>query len=103
MKKLLHLAKTTALVSILLIALPTNAHAYLDPGSGSYFLQWLIAALLGAAFTIKTFGRTIKTFIKNNPNTKTLIEKGLQHRKAFTFEGWKSDMTRYYDRVISEI
>jgi hypothetical protein len=29
--------------------------AYIDPGTGSYLFQLLIAALLGAGFAIKTF------------------------------------------------
>jgi hypothetical protein len=36
--------------------------AYLDPGSGSYLIQLLIATLLGGAFVIKAFWRQITTF-----------------------------------------
>lgn len=36
--------------------------AYLDPGSGSYLIQLLIAALLGGAFVIKSFWRQITSF-----------------------------------------
>jgi hypothetical protein len=36
--------------------------AYLDPGSGSYLIQILIAALLGGGFVIKAFWRQISTF-----------------------------------------
>lgn len=36
--------------------------AYLDPGSGSYLIQILIAALLGSAFVIKSFWRQIMNF-----------------------------------------
>jgi hypothetical protein len=36
--------------------------AYLDPGSGSYLIQILIAALLGSAFVIKSFWNQIKNF-----------------------------------------
>ncbi|MDD2672731.1 MAG: hypothetical protein PHW43_10005 [Syntrophales bacterium] len=32
-----------------------NAYAYLDPGTGSYFFQILIASLLAALFLIKNF------------------------------------------------
>jgi len=42
-----------------------NAHAYLDPGSGSYILQILIAGLVGGLFTVKTFWLQIKTFFTN--------------------------------------
>jgi hypothetical protein len=36
---------------------------YLDPGSGSYIFQVIIAALVGAAFLIKVYGRRMKTFL----------------------------------------
>ncbi|MCF7810505.1 hypothetical protein K9N50_05910 [bacterium] len=39
-----------------------NAYAYLDPGTGSYLLQILIAGLVGAAFSIKVFWLRIKDF-----------------------------------------
>jgi hypothetical protein len=35
---------------------------YLDPGSGSYIFQLLIAALVGAMFLIKVYWRRIKAF-----------------------------------------
>lgn len=35
---------------------------YLDPGSGSYIFQVLIATLVGAAFLVKVFWRQIKSF-----------------------------------------
>ncbi|MEX0616486.1 MAG: hypothetical protein WD231_01575 [Candidatus Woykebacteria bacterium] len=38
------------------------AHAYLDPGSGSYILQILIATGVGALFAVKTFWLQIKDF-----------------------------------------
>lgn len=37
----------------LLIAAPAVAHAYIDPGTGSILVQGLIAAIVGALFTIK--------------------------------------------------
>jgi drug/metabolite transporter (DMT)-like permease len=43
----------------------SNAYAYLDPGTGSYFLQLLIAGLLGALFFIKTFWRGILRAVKD--------------------------------------
>lgn len=42
-----------------LLALTSSAHAYIDPASGSYLIQFLIATLLGGAVVMKTFwGRT---------------------------------------------
>jgi hypothetical protein len=50
------------LVSLFLL-LPINAHAYLDPGSGSYLLQLLLAMLFGALASIKIFWSRIKAFL----------------------------------------
>ena len=35
---------------------------YIDPGSGSYLLQALIASVLGALFYFRNIGRKIKSF-----------------------------------------
>ena len=44
---------------------------YIDPGSGSYLIQVIIAAILGALFYIKNFWLRIKSFF-----TKTKKEDG---------------------------
>lgn len=51
-------------VVLLLLFFSENAHAYLDPGTGSYLLQLLIAGLLGALFVIKMFFFRIKETLK---------------------------------------
>jgi hypothetical protein len=38
--------------------------AYLDPGSGSYLLQLLIAGLLGSLFVVRASWDKIKTFFR---------------------------------------
>lgn len=44
----------------LFLLIPTaQAHAYLDPGSGSLIVQVLIAALLGLVVAFRTFRNTI--------------------------------------------
>lgn len=35
---------------------------YLDPGSGSYIFQLILAALVGGLFLIKVYWRRIRTF-----------------------------------------
>jgi hypothetical protein len=40
----------------------SDAHAYLDPGTGSYILQMIVAGLLGAAFAAKLFWERIRNF-----------------------------------------
>ena len=37
--------------------------AYLDPGSGSYLLQLLIAGILGSLFVLRGYFGRIKSFI----------------------------------------
>jgi len=44
------------------VAIPT-AHAYLDPGTGSYVFQVLIGAVLGAAVAVKVFWKRIWGFV----------------------------------------
>jgi len=38
--------------------------AYLDPGSGSFILQLLLAALVGGLFIIKTYWKKITDFFR---------------------------------------
>ena len=58
---------TLVIVSLALLYFfdPLEAHAYLDPGTGSYVLQIAIAALFAGLFSIKLFWRKIKTYLKN--------------------------------------
>jgi len=45
--------------------------AYLDPGSGSFLIQLLLAGGLGAAFLIKTYWRKIKALFTKNKGEET--------------------------------
>ena len=50
-----------------------KALLYVDPGSGSYLVQMIIAAILGAVFYFKNFFRGVKSFFirkKNDGTTK---------------------------------
>lgn len=52
-----------------------DSPAYLDPGSGSFFLQLLIASLLGGLFVLKAYWTRIKAFFsrlfsKSPPDTE---------------------------------
>ena len=49
--KTLHLILTLAVVALSIGAAP--AHAYLDPGTGSYILQMILAGALGGAYVFK--------------------------------------------------
>lgn len=54
------LARLFGITLILCLVFPARAHAYVDPGTGSYFLQFLIAGLLGLLYSIKIYWRKIK-------------------------------------------
>ncbi|MBN2531608.1 MAG: hypothetical protein JXB88_01885 [Spirochaetales bacterium] len=50
---------------ILFMTIPTMAFGYIDPGTGSYLLQILIASLLGSLLALKIFWQKVKTFFVN--------------------------------------
>jgi len=43
--------------------LPAPASAYLDPGTGSYIIQMVVAGVLGALFAVKVFWVRIRLFL----------------------------------------
>lgn len=56
----------TWLAILVVVALPLHvAHAYLDPGSGSYVIQVVIAAVLGGLYSLKLFWRRLLDRIKS--------------------------------------
>ena len=59
----------TALVAFLsFLILPAEAHAYLDPGTGSYFLQILLAGILGGLYALKlSWHRIVALFRRSRP------------------------------------
>jgi hypothetical protein len=59
------------LVFVSLIA-PSYAHAYLDPGTGSYIFQLLIAGLVGLGLVVKIYWKRIMAFFTR------MISKGEQ-------------------------
>jgi len=65
MKSLRGLISLVFVYAFFCLLLPQEAYAYIDPGSGSYFLQFILAGLLAASFMIKTFWRSIGTFLAN--------------------------------------
>ncbi|MFH0828281.1 MAG: hypothetical protein V1919_03860 [Candidatus Omnitrophota bacterium] len=45
------------------LLLPADSYAYLDPGTGSYFLQMLVGIFIGIAFTVKIYWERIKSIL----------------------------------------
>ncbi|MCJ7513763.1 MAG: hypothetical protein MUO23_12435 [Anaerolineales bacterium] len=58
---------TTSLVGATLAAILTRPLAYLDPGSGSYLLQLLVAVILGAALALRVYWGRIKSLFTRKP------------------------------------
>lgn len=60
-----------AVFGLLLVMPNGTAHAYLDPGSGSFIIQILIAALAGSLLTLRVFwSRIIGFFRKSDESTQ---------------------------------
>ncbi|MBI2055600.1 MAG: hypothetical protein HYT42_01775 [Candidatus Sungbacteria bacterium] len=53
------------LATLAFIILPANVHAYLDPGTGSFILQIVLAGLFGASFAVRTFWRRVWALFSN--------------------------------------
>lgn len=48
--------------ALLVLACPTDAQAYLDPGTGSIVFQAAIAMTVGAMFTLKTYWQVVRAW-----------------------------------------
>lgn len=46
---------------------PPPTYAYIDPGTGSYMVQVVIAGLLGVLVSLRIYWARIKAFFKGNP------------------------------------
>jgi hypothetical protein len=57
-----------AKVALLTLALVPDAHAYIDPGSGSLLLQMLVAGAIGAFFKFRTALTALWQSIKSRWN-----------------------------------
>ncbi len=67
--------KTVFVLAALSFLFPRNSYAYLDPGSGSYLIQILLAGLFTVSAVLKMFWRKITAFVsglfcKKNKNEK---------------------------------
>jgi hypothetical protein len=48
------------IAALIIVFSPVKAHAYLDPGTGSYIIQMAIAGAVSALFAIKIFWKRLK-------------------------------------------
>lgn len=58
-----------------------SAHAYLDPGTGSFILQVVAAGALGGLFAVKTFWRQIIDFFQRIFSKKTKKQTPVKKKK----------------------
>ena len=56
-------------IALITLCFSSPAYAYLDPGSGSFILQLLLASLLGTIFLIKSYWRKITRFFRRDQAT----------------------------------
>jgi hypothetical protein len=62
---------TVSLLSLLFyVAFPPPVYAYLDPGSGSYIFQLIIAGVVGLGFLVKVYWGKITAFFTRGASRK---------------------------------
>jgi hypothetical protein len=64
--KLASLAEISLIAGVAVLVLPSTGDAYLDPGTGSFIFQMIIASVVGGLYTVKTFWRNIVKFFKKD-------------------------------------
>lgn len=60
-----------ALALFFQLALVADANAYLDPGTGSFIFQTIIALVVGSAFALKTYWQRLKAMFGRKSATPT--------------------------------
>jgi len=63
MKVSTHVMKTALPAAVLILCFPRFAFSYIDPGTGSYVFQIIIAAFVAVSFMVKIYWNKIKGFI----------------------------------------
>jgi len=51
------------MVGVLILISVRDCFAYVDPGTGSYVIQLIMAGLLAAAFALKSYWKNITAFL----------------------------------------
>ena len=64
-----------AVIGVVVLLMPRQAHAYLDPSTGSVLLQILVAFLAGTALVVRTYWQKISGLLgrgrPKNPPSET--------------------------------
>ena len=77
LKRIVSETSSCALLAVLAwLLLVREAYAYLDPGTGSYIIQILVAGLLGALFMLKVYwGRIVGFFSKGSSESEATVQE----------------------------
>ena len=75
------LIRTLIVLTLFYLIFPREACAYLNPGTSSFILQLIIAALVGGLFVVKLFWDKIKNFFENLFSRRKKHEKVKDQRK----------------------
>lgn len=65
MKNFTNISTILIVLALFYLVFTEKVYAYLDPGTGSYILQLIIAGLLGGLFALKMFWSKVKNFFVN--------------------------------------
>jgi hypothetical protein len=57
-----------------LASLASDCHGYVDPGTGSYLLQMLLAGALGAGFAVRSFWAKIRASLSAGKRSKDVSD-----------------------------
>jgi hypothetical protein len=55
--------KMSLLAAACCLLFPIRVYSYIDPGTGSYIFQIVIAAFVAVSFAVKVYWHKIKTFL----------------------------------------
>ena len=69
----MRMRQAVVLAFVFQLALVADAQAYLDPGTGSFIFQTIIAMVVGSLFALKTYWQRIKGIFGGK--SATSIEK----------------------------
>ena len=61
------------LVVLLAVLFSPHAHAYLDPGTGSYILQLAAAGILASMFTLRMYWTKVKDWFRSFGKAKSAV------------------------------
>ena len=72
--------RSTGIISLITVVLilplmfPVNAHAYLDPGTGSFILQAAVAVLLAGVVTLKHSWHRVRNLFRGSSRDETDLD-----------------------------